>query len=160
MEILLTAKSLMNRFLQNQFRNAGNNDQERTTTIPAWQPHNNWQILITTERAAAHNGKWKGIAYMAKSREGNILFVGCQSITAHDTKMAKAYHCSQGSHYQSCPLEIPEDDYPSWRQRSGERMWSNNQLTNWQLAPLVQDIKNLIQHHDLQLQIKVAPKLI
>jgi hypothetical protein len=88
MEILLTAKSLMNRFLQNQINNAGNNEQERSTTTIAWQPHDNWQILITT--AGAHNGNWKRISYMGKSREGHILFVGCQSITAHDTKMAKA----------------------------------------------------------------------
>jgi hypothetical protein len=41
-----------------------------------------------------------------------------------------------------------------------ERVWSNNHLATWQLAPSVLDIKNLIQQHDLQLQIKVAPKLI
>jgi hypothetical protein len=41
-----------------------------------------------------------------------------------------------------------------------ERLWSNNQLIKWQIAPLVQDTKNLIQQHDLQLQVKAAPKII
>ncbi len=95
---------------------------------------------------------------MAKNREGNILFVGCQSITAHDTKMAKTIALREAItkvvhlRYRRMIILVGDKDL--------ERMWSNNQLTNCQLAPLVQDIKNLIQHHDLQLQIKAAPKLI
>ena len=41
----------------------------------------NWQILITIEGQQAKNGEWKGEAYMGKNREGQILFVACQSIT-------------------------------------------------------------------------------
>ena len=90
MDIILTTKSLMNRFLQSPTNSAGTIEMESSTTRPTWQLHDNWQILITTEGSAARNSRWQGIAFMGKTRDGHITLVGCKSTTAQDAKMTKA----------------------------------------------------------------------
>jgi hypothetical protein len=54
---------------------------QKGTTHLSRHMDENWQILITIEGQQAKNGEWKGEAYMGKNREGQILFVACQSIT-------------------------------------------------------------------------------
>ena len=90
MDIILIAKSLMNRFLQSPTNNAGTTEMDNSTTRPNWQLQDNWQLLITTEGGAARNSRWQGIAFLGKTRDGHITLVGCKSTTAQDAKMAKA----------------------------------------------------------------------
>uniref|UniRef100_A0A2N9EZ18 Reverse transcriptase zinc-binding domain-containing protein n=1 Tax=Fagus sylvatica TaxID=28930 RepID=A0A2N9EZ18_FAGSY len=82
MEIILTSKSLLNRFLQAPSNNAGNTEMGSITAhATSWQPDNNWQVLITTEGGAAKNGKWQGMPYVGKNRDGQVIFVGCKTTT-------------------------------------------------------------------------------
>ena len=90
MEIILTSKSLLNRFLQAPSNNAGNTEMGSITAhATSWQPDNNWQVLITIEGGAANNGKWEGMPYVGKNRDGQVIFVGCKTTTTQDSKMAK-----------------------------------------------------------------------
>uniref|UniRef100_A0A2N9GQ04 Reverse transcriptase zinc-binding domain-containing protein n=1 Tax=Fagus sylvatica TaxID=28930 RepID=A0A2N9GQ04_FAGSY len=80
MEIILTAKSLLNRFLQAPSNNAGNTKMgSNTAQATSWQPDNNWQVLITTEGGAAKNGKWQGMAYVGKNKDGQVIFSWMQN---------------------------------------------------------------------------------
>ena len=71
MEIILTSKSLLSRFLQASPNNARNTGLVRNTThATSWTPDTNWQVLITTAGGAAKNGTRQGMAYMGKNRDG------------------------------------------------------------------------------------------
>uniref|UniRef100_A0A2N9GPL7 Reverse transcriptase zinc-binding domain-containing protein n=1 Tax=Fagus sylvatica TaxID=28930 RepID=A0A2N9GPL7_FAGSY len=80
MEIILTSKSLLNRFLQAPSNNAGNTEMGSITAqATSWQPDNNWQVLITTEGGAAKNGKWQGMPYVGKKQRWSCHFCWMQN---------------------------------------------------------------------------------
>ena len=87
----------MNRFEHSHNDSAGIQTMQRGTTHLSGHMDENWQILITIEGQQAKNEKWKGIAYMGKNREGQILFVAYQSITTQDTKMARLIAARQAT---------------------------------------------------------------
>jgi thiamine phosphate synthase YjbQ (UPF0047 family) len=85
--LILTAKSLMNRFEHSHIDSAGIHTRQKGKAHLSEHMDENCQVLITIEGQQAKNGKWKGISYMKKNREGQILFVAYQSITTQDTKI-------------------------------------------------------------------------
>ena len=91
LETMLTAKSLMHRYIHNQDNSTleehNSNPSSITTT---WQPLVNWQVLINTAGGSKRNTKWKGNAYIRKNRKGQTLFVGCQSTRLQDHQLAQA----------------------------------------------------------------------
>jgi hypothetical protein len=90
MEIILTSKSLLKRFLQTSSNNAGNTGWVRNIVhATSWTPDTNWQVLITTAGGAAKNGTRHGMTYMGKNRDGQVIFVGCKTTTTQDSKLAR-----------------------------------------------------------------------
>ena len=115
-------------------------------------------MLITVAGEKTKYGKWKGIAYMGKSKEGQILFKGCQSLTTQDTTMAKLIAIREATqkaiHFGFRKLIILVRD------KDIVRVWSNTHQARWQLTPILVDLKPLKQQYGLYVHIQSAHPLI
>ena len=48
-----------------------------------------WDLLVLTEGKSSKNGRWQGIAFLGKTREGQSLFAGCQSTRKREITITK-----------------------------------------------------------------------
>ena len=77
----------MNGFEHSYINSAGIHTRQKGKAHLSEHMDENCQVLITIEGQKTKNGKWKGISYMKKNREGQILFVAYQSMTTQGTKI-------------------------------------------------------------------------
>lgn len=77
----------MNGFEHSYIDSAGIHTRQKGKAHLSKHMDENCQVLITIEGQQAKNRKWKGISYMKKNREGQILFVAYQSMTTQGTKI-------------------------------------------------------------------------
>ena len=70
----------MNRYKKIPLHNIVPAKENQRCTINYAQIPEDKQILILTEGVAVKNEKYQEIAFIGKTRAGDVLFVGCQSL--------------------------------------------------------------------------------
>jgi hypothetical protein len=117
-----------------------------------------WDLLVITEGKSSKHGRWQGIAFLGKTREGQSLFAGCQSARNRNITITKASAIREAVLMAYSlgfrKLIVLTSD------NSMERLGETHSKYKWQLTPILEDIKYLQLHHNLQLHIKAAPNLI
>ena len=158
-EVLLTARSLKNRYKQIPLHTIVPARQNPRCTRNYTQILEDWQILILTEGVAAKNRKWHGIAFIGKNRTWHVLFVGCQSLRTRDIDVV-----TKATTIREATLSASKQGYRKivifTNSKGIEKMWRTNSQHSWQLTPIFEDLKCLQQLHGLQLHIKYVPKII
>jgi hypothetical protein len=43
-----------------------------------------WQVLVFVEGKSTKSGRWQGIGFFGKHREGDYIFVGCHNTRNRD----------------------------------------------------------------------------
>ncbi len=89
-ETILTAKSLLYRYRE------ANQDaleplrthQIRNTNSRCFMT--DWQVLVFVEGKSTKSGRWQGIGFFGKHREGDYIFVGCHNTRNRDINVTKA----------------------------------------------------------------------
>ena len=124
----------MNRFEHSHIDSAGIHTRQKDKAHLSKHMDENSQVLITIGGQQAKNGKWKGISYMKKNREGQILFVAHQSITTQDTKMSKLIAARQATQkaiqlgFRKIIMLVGDKEI--------ELIWSNRDQPRWQFTPI------------------------
>lgn len=131
--------------------------QQTHTTIQK-QFMKDWELLICVEGKSTRNGKWQGIAFFGKNREGIYIFAGCQSTRNRDINVTKATSIREAV-LTACILGFRKLIVLT-SAKNMEYIWESNTHCSWHLKSIFEDLHYLQHNYNLQLQIQATPPII
>jgi hypothetical protein len=155
---MLTVKSLLYRY-----REA---NQDALEPLKTHQIHNtssrcfmtDCQVLVFVEGKSSKSGRWQGIGFLGKHREGDYIFAGCHSTRNRDINVTKAI-AIRDAVLTTCSLGFRRVIVLTIA-KNMELIWEDRTQCSWQLKTIFEDLWHLQHHQNFHLQIRVAPHSI